>query len=148
MDSWKIYGLTVVALFLKMLAMVLVQGYGRYKDRGFNNPEDAAMFDKLFGSKPDATKQSELVDRAQSVLRNDGENIPIFLFIAIAYIQLSCWSTGVAIYLPLFVVGRIAHAISYLKALQPWRNLSYQLGLWVTFVMAGHIVWQCTLTAN
>jgi uncharacterized MAPEG superfamily protein len=141
MDSWKLYGLTVVALFLKMFAAVLVQGYGRYQHRGFANPEDAMMFDKLFGHKPNAAKQSELVDRAQSVLRNDGENIPIFLFIAMAYLQLGCWQAGVAIYLPLFVVGRIIHMISYLKAIQPWRNLSYQLGVWVTFVMAGHIVW-------
>ena len=147
-NSWKIYGLTVVVLFLKMFAVVLVQAYERYKHRGFNNPEDAAIFDKLFGSKPNATKQSELVERAQSVLRNDGENIPIFLFMAIAYIQLGCWSRGVAIYLPLFVIGRIAHTITYLKALQPWRNLSYQLGLWATFAMAIHIVWQSTLTAN
>ncbi|MGL4880841.1 MAG: MAPEG family protein [Waterburya sp.] len=148
MDNWKIYGLTVVILFVKMFAAVLVQGYGRYKHRGFANPEDAVMFDKLFGSKPDTTKQSELVDRAQSVLRNDGENIPIFLFIAMTYIQLGCWQTGVAIYLPLFVIGRIAHTISYLTAIQPWRNLSYQLGIWTTFVMAGHIVWQSILTSN
>jgi uncharacterized MAPEG superfamily protein len=141
MDSWKLYGLTVVALFLKMFAAVLVQGYGRYQHRGFANPEDAVMFDKLFGKKPDAAKQSDLVNRAQSVLRNDGENIPIFLFVAIAYLQLGCWQPGVAIYLPLFVVGRIIHMISYLKAIQPWRNLSYQLGVWVTFIMAGHIVW-------
>lgn len=142
MDSWKIYGLTVVVLFGKMFAAVLVQGYGRYQHRGFANPEDAVMFDKLFGKKPNASRQSDLVDRAQSVLRNDGENIPIFLFVAIAYLQLNCWPAGVAIYLPLFAIGRIIHMISYLKALQPWRNLSYQLGVWVTFAMAGHIVWQ------
>jgi hypothetical protein len=59
MDSWKIYGLTVVALFAKMLAMVLVQGYGRYKYRNFSNPEDAVIFDKLFGHKPDASQQNE-----------------------------------------------------------------------------------------
>jgi uncharacterized MAPEG superfamily protein len=142
MDGWKIYGLTVVVLFVKMLAMVLVQGYGRYKDRGFGNPEDAALFDKLFGKKPDASQHNELVDRAQSVLRNDGENIPIFLFMAIAYLQLGCWQQGLAIYLPLFAIGRIMHAFCYLKAIQPGRNLSYQLGLWVTLVMAGHIVWR------
>jgi uncharacterized MAPEG superfamily protein len=142
MDSWQIYGLTVVALFVKMFAAVLVQGYGRYQHRGFANPEDALMFDKLFGKKPDASQRSELVDRAQSVLRNDGENIPIFLFMAMTYLQLGCWTTGLAIYLPLFVVGRVIHMVSYLKAIQPWRNLSYQLGVWVTFAMAGHIVWQ------
>lgn len=79
MDSWKIYGLTVVVLFAKMFAAVLVQGYGRFQYSGFTNPEDAVLFDKLFGQKPDAAKQSDLVDRAQNVLRNDGENIPIFL---------------------------------------------------------------------
>lgn len=145
MDSWKIYGLTVVVLFLKMFAAVLVQGYGRYQHRGFANPEDAMMFDRLFGKKPNASRQSDLVDRAQSVLRNDGENIPMFLFITIAYIQLNCWPMGVAIYLPLFVIARIVHMISYLKALQPWRNLSYQLGVWVTVVMASHIVWRSFL---
>jgi uncharacterized MAPEG superfamily protein len=148
MNSWKLYGLTVAVLFVKMFAMVLVQGYGRYQHRGFANPEDAVLFDKLFGQKPDASKSSELVDRAQSVLRNDGENIPIFLFITIAYIQLGCWATGLSIYLPLFVLGRIVHSISYLKALQPWRNLSYQLGVWVTFAMVGHIVWQSMSIAN
>ena len=148
MDSWKIYGLTVVTLFVKMLATVLVQGYGRYQHRGFANPEDAVMFDKLFGKKPNAAQRSELVDRAQSVLRNDGENIPIFLFIAVTYLQLGCWVQGFAIYLLLFVVGRIIHMVSYLRAIQPWRNLSYQLGLWVTFIMAGHIVWQSFFTAN
>jgi uncharacterized membrane protein YecN with MAPEG domain len=146
MDSWKIYGLTVVTLFVKMFVMVLVQGYGRYQHRGFSNPEDAVMFDKVFGQKPNASKQSELVERSQSVLRNDGENVPIFLFLAMTYVQLDCWQTGLIIYLPLFVIGRIAHAISYLNALQPWRNLSYQLGIWVMFAMSGHIVWRSLLS--
>jgi uncharacterized MAPEG superfamily protein len=149
MDSWEVYGLTVVALFVKMVAIVLVQVYGRYKHRGgFSNPEDAIIFDKLFGHQPNASKQSELVDRAQSVLRNDGENIPIFLFLAMTYVQLGCWQTGLIIYLPLFVIGRIAHAIYYLTALQPWRNLSYQLGLWVMFAMSGHIVWRALLDSR
>jgi uncharacterized MAPEG superfamily protein len=142
MDSWKIYGLTVVVLFLKMLVAVLVQGYGRWQHRGFNNPEDAVLFDKLFGKKPDAAQWSELVDRAQRVLNNDGENVPIFLFMALVYLQLGCWPQGLGLYMPLFAIGRIVHMISYLKSLQPWRNLSYQLGLWVTFAMALHIVWQ------
>jgi uncharacterized membrane protein YecN with MAPEG domain len=142
MTTWQVFGLTVSALFIKMVAMVLVQGYGRFKDRGFDNPEDAQLFDRIFGAKPDAKGKNPLVDRAQNVLRNDGENIPIFLFSAIAYIQLGCWPQGVYIYLPLFVFGRIIHAISYLRSLQPWRNLSYQLGLWVTFIMVIQILRQ------
>ena len=31
MDTWQIYGLTAIALFIKMFATVLVQAYGRFK---------------------------------------------------------------------------------------------------------------------
>jgi uncharacterized membrane protein YecN with MAPEG domain len=61
---------------------------------------------------------------------------------------LGCWAEGFAIYLPLFVLGRVIHMVSYHKAIQPWRNLSYQLGVWVTFAMTGHIVWQSFFTAD
>jgi uncharacterized MAPEG superfamily protein len=147
MESWKIYGLTVVTLFVKMFATVLAQAYGRFQHRGFTNPEDAVLFDRLFGKKPNASLRSDLSERAQNTLRNDGENIPIFLFMGMAYIQLGCWPAGLSIYLPLFVVARILHTIAYLKALQPWRNLTYQLGLWITFIMAGHIVWRVIFAA-
>jgi hypothetical protein len=49
---------------------------------------------------------------------------------AMTYLQLGCWAEGLAIYLPLFVIGRVIRKVGYLKAIQPWRNLSYQLGDW------------------
>jgi len=90
MDTWKAYGLTIIALFLKMFATVLIQAYGRFKSNSFSNPEDSAIVGKIFGKKDAASSDDDLVRRAQNVLRNDGENIPIFLFLAMTYVQLNC----------------------------------------------------------
>lgn len=137
MLTWRVYGLIVVLLFLKMFALVLVQGYNRFKYKTFTNPEDAAYFGK------DATvaQDVEIVERAQKTLRNDGENIPIFLFLAAAYIQLGCWENGVLLYFPLFVLSRIVHTLAYLRPTQPLRNRAYLLGIVVMFAVCGHIVW-------
>ncbi len=91
MDTWKVYSLTVVALFLKMFATILIQAYGRFKSNNFSNPEDLAIVEKIFGKKDVVPSDNDLAHRAQSVLRNDGENIPIFLFLAMTYVQLNCW---------------------------------------------------------
>jgi len=141
MDTWKIYGLTAIALFLKMFATVLVQAYIRFESAGFDNPEDLDVVTKIFGERDKEAIDYDLARRAQNVLRNDGENIPIFLFLAMTYVQLDCWEQGTLIYFPLFVSTRIIHAIAYIKAIQPLRNIVYLLGIGVTFIMCGHITW-------
>jgi uncharacterized MAPEG superfamily protein len=75
------------------------------------------------------SEEAPLVRRAQNVLRNDGENIPIFLFLAAAYVQLGCWEWGVVVYFPLFVLSRVVHTIAYLCPRQPLRNRAYKVGL-------------------
>ena len=140
MNTWQIYGLTVVALFIKMFATVLIQAYGRYRVTDFDNPEDTAVVTKIFG-KPDNTfKDDDLARRAQNILRNDGENIPIFLFLAMTYVQLDCWQTGVLIYFPLFVLTRIIHTVAYIRAIQPLRNIVYLVGIAIAFALSSHIV--------
>ena len=78
--------------------------------------------------------------RAQNILRNDGENIPIFLFLALTYVQLDCWETGTLIYFPLFVLTRIIHTFAYLRAIQPLRNIVYLVGIGVGFILSSHII--------
>jgi uncharacterized MAPEG superfamily protein len=137
--GWEAYGLTVVALFLKMLLVVLVQGRIRTRNNAYVPPEDAAYFGK--GAAPVA-EEAPLVRRAQNVLRNDGENVPIFLFLALAYVRLGCWEWGVLVYFPLFVLSRVVHTMAYLRPRQPLRNRAYRVGLGVMLAMCGHIVWK------
>lgn len=141
MDTWKAYGLTVIALFLKMFATVLIQTYSRFKSNSFSNPEDSAIVEKIFGKKDAASSDNDLARRAQNVLRNDGENIPIFLFLAMTYVQLDCWKAGVLIYFPLFVASRIIHVVAYTRAIQPLRNIVYLVGILVMFILCSHITW-------
>lgn len=44
-------------------------------------------------------------------------------------------------YFPLFVASRIFHTAAYIFALQPLRNIAYQLGILVMFFLSSHIVW-------
>ncbi len=120
---------------------VLIQAYGRFKSNSFSNPEDSAIVGKIFGKKDAASSDDDLARRAQNILRNDGENIPIFLFLAMTYVQLDCWKTGVLIYFPLFVASRVIHAVAYIRAIQPLRNIVYLVGILVMFVLCSHIAW-------
>jgi uncharacterized membrane protein YecN with MAPEG domain len=137
MNPWQIYALIVVALFLKMFVVAGVQGIQRVKNKSFVRPEDAAFFG---GGATPLSEELPIVQRAQHTLRNDLENIPIFLFLLLSYIQLGCWPLGVFIYGSLFVFSRILHTIAYLRPMQPLRNRAYLLGLLVMFCLCGHLV--------
>ena len=139
-NTWHIYGLTVVTLFFKMFATVLVQAYGRFRSTSFDNPEDSAIVTKIFGKQNVDSIDDDLPRRAQNILRNDGENIPIFLFLAMTYVQLDCWETGTLIYFPLFVLARIFHTVAYIRAIQPLRNIVYLVGIGVGFILSSHII--------
>ena len=104
-SSMDIWSLACVALFLKMFGIAIIQGHQRTKYKVFTKPEDAAFFGKTEA----AEQERPVVERGQRALRNDLENIPIFLFLGLAYAHLKCWSTGMLIYTSLFVASRYAH---------------------------------------
>ena len=139
-SQWAYFGLTILALFLKQLGVLLVLARERFgRGRGLDNPEDKAFIDGLKTATTKATEdQREIVNRANRILANDAENLPLFLAAAVAYIQLDAWGPGLPIYLCLFVLARIVHAVSYLQARQPSRHLAYQAGLWITLIMLAH----------
>jgi len=135
-DPLSVWALTVVALFLKMFAVALVQGHHRLKSGVFVRPEDAAHWAKA----PPAAAELPIVRRAQSTLGNDLENIPMFAIIAFAYVELGAWELGTAVYCGLFVVSRVVHTAAYLSPRQPLRNRAYILGAACTLAMCGHIL--------
>jgi uncharacterized membrane protein YecN with MAPEG domain len=135
--AWQAFGLTAIALFLKMFAVAGVQGIQRMKHRAFARPDDAAFFGK--GATPLA-QDLPIVERAQNVLRNDVENIPIFMILMLSYAQLGAWPLGAAIYGALFVCARIVHTLAYITPRQPLRNRAYLLGTLMMFIMSGHII--------
>lgn len=132
----KIYSICCVILFLKMVAIGFIQGGTKTKSKTFTNPEDAKVFK--------GNVSNELPDtlvRANNAFRNDLENIPMFLFLGLLYVILNCWDKGSLIYFSTFTFARVMHTVFYIKGIQPWRTLSYGIGLLMSMAISGHILY-------
>jgi glutathione S-transferase len=135
LSPFDAFALTVVALFVKMLGVALFQGVMRMRHNTFARPEDA----ECYGDGEAASAELPIVDRGQRTLRNDLENIPIFLFLAWCYVELNLWPGGALLYFGLFVATRYLHTATYLKPLQPYRTIAYAAGSLVMLALSGHI---------
>jgi glutathione S-transferase len=132
----KAYAITVVLLFVKMLANSGVQGYHRIGKKAFAIPEDA----RFFGGNAPLAQDLPEVQRASAVWRNDLENIPIFLFLAFVYVTVDAPGSAAPAYFGTFVVARFAHMIFYLNAMQPWRFLAFLVGQLACLGLAAQIL--------
>ena len=130
MPLLRFYALTAIILTLKMAAIGIVQGRARTGEKKFANPEDA----KMFGAEV-VPQEVPAVQRAANAWRNDLENIPIFLILALVYVMAGLSPTMFVIYCAVFVVARILHTIFYIKAIQPWRTIVYSVGAVAMFAL-------------
>lgn len=119
-----VYACCVVVLFIKMLAISCYQGYFRLRYLAFTNSEDAAVFRR--SACPAELPQ---VTCAAQAWRNDLENIPIFIALAGLAIALEAPAASTAWLSGVFTVARVLHTVTYLARLQPWRTLSYGVGV-------------------
>lgn len=132
-----VYAVSTAVLFLKMQGIGFYQGSVRSKNKVFSNPEDAKALkgEVLPQEHPD-------IERANRAYRNDLENIPMFLFLSLGYIMLNCPEKAGVICLMLFTFARIMHTITYLKAIQPWRSISYGVGLLCCLFLVFNIIYK------
>ncbi len=134
--------LCTVFLAAKMWANSLVQGYVRLRHRQFINPEDAGIVGQMIGhALPPATQEHALVQRAARCWRNDLENIPMFLLVALGYGLLGGSASWGAVYMGLFAIARTSHTVFYLSEQQPWRFLAYLLGMGAMIALSIHSLW-------
>lgn len=129
------FALALVALFLKTTLISAMQVTGRFRTRSFTNPEDAA----LLGLRP-RQEEAPFVQRCASVWRNDVENLPLFLALALSYVLLGAPAEEARKLFALYVGLRYAHTAVYLYGLQPWRALLYLAGMAVCWTIALRIV--------
>lgn len=134
--AFRYWLISLVVLFVKMFANSAVQGLTRFRTRSFAWPEDAAM---IRGASV-VERDPELVERASRCWRNDLENVPIYLFLGLGYVLSGGTPWWAALYFTTFTVARVAHTVFYLRGLQPYRNIAYQIGVLVCFALAVHIV--------
>jgi uncharacterized MAPEG superfamily protein len=129
------FAFALVALFLKTTLTSVLQVTGRVRTRTVLLPEDAAMF----GLRT-KTAESPFVQRCTNVWRNDVENLPLFIALALTYVLLGASLESAQWLFGTYVLLRYAHTVVYLRGLQPWRVLVYYAGLTVCWVIAFRIL--------
>lgn len=129
------FSLALVALLLKTTMTSLLQVTMRFRTRSFSAPEDARWAGTSM-----ASDENGLVQRCSSVWRNDTENLPLFLVLALTYVLLGASLESASALFAAYVVLRYLHTAVYLRGLQPWRALCYLGGVAVCCVIAVRIV--------
>jgi len=118
------FAIASIVLSLNLLAPWVLSGARRARSGIAVNPEDGARF----GVPVSETAPPE-VARYLRAHRNAEATICPFLALGVVYI-LAGGTAPIAIpNFVLFVVARVAHAIVYLRALQPWRTITFAVSL-------------------
>ncbi|HYD94134.1 MAG TPA: MAPEG family protein [Noviherbaspirillum sp.] len=129
------FAAALVALFVKTTLTSMLQVVSRFRSRAFTVAEDAALL-----RVPPQPQESPFVQRCASVWRNDVENLPLFLALALTYVLLGAPPAAAQPLFFAYVALRYAHTAVYLLGLQPWRALMYLLGMAVCWVIAARIL--------
>ena len=88
------------------------------------------------------SSESLRLQRIGSVWRNELENIPYFLILALTYVQLGCRRGSAAFYFGLFAMFRFIHTLAYLQGWQPLRLICYCGAGITSSVLAIHILYR------
>lgn len=125
------FALALVALFTKASLTSALQVISRVRAGVFPIPEDARLM-----RKPLADAEADFVRRCANVWRNDTENLPLFLALALVYMLLGATSQSAQLLFGAYVGLRYAHTLVFLLGLQPWRAVLYLASMAVCWTIA------------
>ncbi|XP_006612431.1 microsomal glutathione S-transferase 1-like [Apis dorsata] len=135
-EIFKIFAFWGTILALKLIAMVPLTAYYRFKNKIFLNPEDAVT---LKGAKV-ATNDPE-IERVRRAHLNDLENILIWYIVTFIWLTTnpSIWLASLLI--RTFVIARILHTLVYvIFAKQPHRAIIFFISYVTTLYQAVNIL--------
>jgi uncharacterized MAPEG superfamily protein len=118
------YALTSIVLTLNLLALWITSGARRLRAGVAINPEDGARY-----GVPVSDMDPPEVARFLRAHRNAEATIYPFLALGVVYVLVGGTASVAAPIFIIFMVARIAHSIVYVRALQPWRTITFALSL-------------------
>lgn len=131
------YALTVAVNSLNLLALWNLSGAARARSHTTLNPEDARTVVRgatVVDSEPAA------VARVLRAHRNSHDNTVPFLLLGLVFVQLHPDPLEAKLLFATFTAARIVFSITYVLGLQPWRTLSYVLGVATTLALLVEVV--------
>ncbi len=133
--TFKIWVASLLILFFKMHFNSAMQKRGRLTAGGYPRPEDAAMFGIA------VKEDTGLAWRAGRCWQNDLENIPLYLFVSLAYVLVGGPELWAQVLFGAYTAARISHTACYLLGLQPWRLISYATAHFAQLAILGFVVY-------
>lgn len=139
----------LAALLVRQLVVHTVESQVKM-DLGLCAPEDDMVTKDIkltsktqsWGADALSKEQAKKVKRWQRIVMNDLENIPLAACIMVASLLCIQDDPGCAkihMYaVAAFVEARFMHSFFYAMSMQPWRTISYFIGLGATIVMLGN----------
>ena len=124
-ETLNVFAWLTLALVGKLVLLNLAVGPARMRAGAFISPEDVKMFGN---EKSRVDVDFSLAGRIHHAHRNEIENTPIFLILALAFALAGGAASTLSIYGWVFVAARYTHGIFYLTGTQPFRFLSFLIG--------------------
>lgn len=131
------FALFAAALSVMLLVIDAVGGGVRAGTKTTPNQEDASTVAR--GAKL-APQDPEQVARVMRAHRNALANIVPFLIVMLLYVAVGATAKWVLALCGVFTAMRLVHAIAYIKAVQPWRTLSFVVGQGCTLIAVVQLV--------
>lgn len=136
LPAFPAYATALLLLGFNLLGLANATALTRGQASEVINPEDQALNKKatvVFEAGNDKTA------RYRRAHRNALENVPFFLISGFVLTALGASATiGAALFYP-FAALRILHSVCYVKALQPFRTISFVLALLLQATVLGFI---------
>jgi len=135
-DAFFVYGVTTLVHCLNLAVLWGASGVVRVKSKTTHNPEDARTVSKGSAVEPEDPEAVARVIRAHT---NTFANTVPFLFLGQVYVDAGASSTMAWIFFGTFAVARVLYSFCYLKGIQPFRTISFAVGLLTTFALMIHL---------
>lgn len=136
-DASLAYGVSTLVLCLNMTVLWVMSGAVRGKTKTTPNTEDARTVAK--GSTV-AEETPEAVSRVLRAHTNTVVNGVPFLLAAQVYVAAGASAEMAWAFCGGFAAIRVLYSFFYLGGVQPWRTLSFGIGLLITLAMMVHTV--------
>lgn len=138
MPEWVLLS---AAMLLKSVFQSAFQVWVRIRYQLYATGEDKKVFYRFRkrGEIDEAEGQEKLA-RYTKLWQNDLESIPFFLLIGLGYILLNGDAYWGGIYFTAFAVARTSYSICYINGFQPWRGMSWDVGLISMLALTVHSI--------
>jgi len=131
------YALFSAALCVLLILIDSAGGGVRASTKTTLNQEDASTVSK--GAKL-VEADPERVARVMRAHRNALANVVPFLLVMFLYVALGATQSWVLGLCGVFLGARVAHALAYIRGVQPWRTISFVIGQTCTGVAVVQVV--------